>query len=190
MGPLTMRPNLSLKPDPACRAFRSLSTFCYLRSAPRRRRGRLPLSVRWLMKIGSSFAATFAFLCSIYGFAQVDLQPRSRPTHRINWEDIREELAFDQKYAPKDGFGYKTALYFLKKTDGTLSSSSGMVLYLRSEFDEKRSPEGAIIAAYEFDEDGVRLVNQFRFKYTTKSVIDGPWVFVLKGIGQTGVTVQ
>jgi hypothetical protein len=65
-----------------------------------------------------------------------------------------------------------------------------MILYLRPEHDGKHSPEGAIICAYEFDQDGIRLVNQFRFKYTANSILDGPWVYILKGIGKTGATVS
>ena len=141
------------------------------------------------MNLGTACGVSVLLVSSTFASAQIDLSPRTRPAYRINWENIQEDLAFDGKYAPKDGRGYTKAIYFLQQHDGSLSSTAGMVLYLRPEHDGKRNPSGSIIAAYEYDDDGVRLVNQFRFQYTSNSIIDDKWVFLLKGVGRTGVRI-
>lgn len=134
----------------------------------------------------TAFGAAAFLVSSAFAKAQIDQTPRSRPAYRINWENIQEEMAFDGKYEPKDGRGYTKAIYYMKLDDGTTSKNVGLVLYLRPEHDGKRSPKGSIIAAYRYDDDGVRLVNQYRFKFTSKTVTDDPWVFALVGVGKTG----
>ena len=141
------------------------------------------------MNSATAFIVAVLLASSTYASAQIDLSPRTRPAYRINWENIQEDFAFDGQYAPKDGGGYAKAIYFLRQHDGALSTTAGMVLYLRPEHDGKQNPSGSIIAAYEYDDDGVRLVNQFRFKYTSNSIIDDKWVFILKGVGRTGARV-
>jgi len=133
-----------------------------------------------------TFVLAASLLFSHLAFAQHEVPRPEKSAYRINWEDIREDLAFDRKYAPADGWGYTRAVYYSKLTDGTISNLICIVLYLRAEHDGKRSPKGSIIAAYECDKDGVRLVNHFRFKYTDNAVVDGQWSFIRKYISQTG----
>ena len=137
------------------------------------------------MNPATAFSVAVFLVSSSNASAQIDLSPRTSPAYQINWENIHEVFAFDGKYAPKRGGGYTQAIYFLQQHDGTLSATAGMVLYLRPEHDVKHNPSGSIIAAYEYDDDGVRLVNQFRFQYTANSITDDKWVFLLKKVVRT-----
>src|SRR5664279_1106062 len=106
-----------------------------------------------------------------------EIAPKQKPFAQINWSDIHDSLNFDQRYGPSDGFGFTRVVYIAKLPDGTLSKSLGIILYLSADHAGNHSPEGSIIAAYEYSGTEVRLINHFRFKYTEDTIIERQWVF-------------